>query len=172
MTTDDFSVGARALDRHADRMGLIVLRPPLIYGPRVGANFARLLRLCDSPFPLPFGAIANRRSMVFVENLCDAIRRAVSQGNGTFLVCDNEALSIGELVRHLRGGLGRPARLLPVPEGLLRALGALTGRRAEVGRLLDSLEIDAGAIESALGWRPPVSAPDALAATARAWRGA
>ncbi len=165
----------RALAEVAADPGLevVVLRPPVVYGPGVKANFERLLRLCDGPWPLPFGAVDNRRSQIFVDNLADAIRRALEHpaaAGGSFLVGDAEALSTPALIRRLRHGLGRPARLLAVPPTWLRGLGRLPGAGAAIDRLIGSLVVDAGGIERALGWRPPVACERGLGLTAHAHR--
>lgn len=149
----------------------VILRAPLIYGPEVKGNFLRLLRLVDRGLPLPLGAIANRRSLVARVNLVSALRRCVEHdaaAGETFLVADGEDLSTPELVRRLARALGRPARLLPVPPGLLRAAGSLFGRAGEVARLTGDLMVDASRIRSRLGWRPAIGTDAALAETA-AW---
>jgi nucleoside-diphosphate-sugar epimerase len=151
----------------------VVLRPPLVYGPGVRANFGALLRLCDSALPLPLGAVDNRRSLIFLGNLTDAICRALEHpaaAGESFLVADREALSTSALVRRLRAALGRPARLPPVPPGWLRLAGRIAGRDAVVARLLGSLVADTSGIEHTLGWQPPVAADQGLVATARAYR--
>jgi nucleoside-diphosphate-sugar epimerase len=163
----------QALGAVAAATGLqtVVLRPPLVYGPAVGANFGALLRLCDSALPLPFGAIDNRRSLIFLGNLTDAICRALEHpaaAGGTFLVADREALSTSALVRRLRAAFGRPARLVPVPPAWLRLAARLAGRDAAMARLLDSLVGEASGIERALGWQPPITADRGLVATAQA----
>jgi nucleoside-diphosphate-sugar epimerase len=152
-------------------METAIVRSPLVYGPRVRANFLRLLRWVDGRLPLPFGAVKNSRSLVSVWNLCSLIERLLRDAipkNGVFMVSDGADLSTPELIRKVGVALGRPARLLPVPVTVLRALGALSGRRAEVERLCGSLIVDISSTCSDLGWRPPVSVDDGLARTA-AW---
>jgi nucleoside-diphosphate-sugar epimerase len=137
---------------------LVVLRPPLVYGPGVKANFRRIIDLTASGIPLPFGSIANRRSFVFVGNLVDAIVRCVDHPAAkgqTFLVSDGEDLSTPELIRRLAGAMGRRARLFPFPPALLRAGASLLGRGSEAARLIESLQVDSGKIRDLLGWRPP-----------------
>ncbi len=156
------------------RLEVVVLRPPLVYGPGVGANFLALLKLCDGRWPLPFGGLENRRSLSFVGNLADAIAVAIAHpdaAGATFLVSDGPALSVTDLIRRLRRALHRPARLVPLPPAVLRLAGGAVGRAAHMGRLLDSAVVDAGAITERLGWRPPVGVDDGLAATVRAYRG-
>lgn len=150
-----------------------VLRSPLVYGPGVGGNFASLLRLCDTPLPLPFGAIDNRRSMIARGNLTHAMMACLGHpaaANGTFLVRDGDDLSTPELVRHLRRALGRPVRLLPVPPLSLTLAGRAFGRGGQARRLVDSLVIDDRLLREKLGWAPPVRAGQALAETAQAFR--
>jgi UDP-glucose 4-epimerase len=124
----------------------------------------------DRGVPLPFGAVDNRRSLVYVGNLADAIATCVGHpaaAGGVFLVSDGEDLSTGELVRRMARALGRDARMLPVPAGLLGGLARLAGRGAEADRLLGSLRVDASALHDRLGWTPPFTVDAALAETAR-----
>jgi nucleoside-diphosphate-sugar epimerase len=150
-----------------------ILRPPLVYGPAVRANFLKLMRAVTRGVPLPLAAIDNRRSLVYVGNLVDAIRACLAQegaGGKTWLVSDGEDLSTPELVRRLGRALNRPARLVPVPVPLLRLAGALSGKAAAVGRLVESLQVDATAIRVALPWTPPYSVDQGLLETARWFR--
>ncbi len=155
-----------------DGLEVAVLRPPLIYGPGVGANFLSLLRLCDTSLPVPLGGITeNRRSLLYVGNLADAIAAALTHkaaAGQTFLVCDGPPVSTAELVDQLQRALGRPARQIPVPPGLLHALLACAGRSAAADRLVGSLEIDSSRIQRVLGWRAPWTLQAGLTATA-AW---
>ena len=150
-----------------------VLRPPLVYGPGARANLRALLRLCDSPLPLPFGGIDNRRSLIYLDNLTDAICHALmhpAAAGGRFLLSDAEALSTPALVRRLRHGLGRPARLVSVPPSWLHLAARLPGLGAALDRLTQSLVVDPSGIARALGWRPRVAADRGLARTAQAFR--
>jgi nucleoside-diphosphate-sugar epimerase len=163
----------RELARFGDAEGLevVVVRPPLVYGPGVRANFLRMMDAVARGLPLPLGAIAARRSLVFVDNLADALLRCAADpraAGACFHVADDDAPSVTGLLRLLGDALGRPARLFPVPPGVLRALGTLTGRRAAIDRLTGGLWIDAGHLQRALDWTPPYSTQDGLAATA-AW---
>lgn len=147
-----------------------VLRSPLVYGPGVRGNFASLIRLCDSPWPLPLGAIHNRRSLIARGNLVSALIAALTHpaaANQTFLLRDGEDLSTTDLVRHLRQALGRPARLLPIPAGLLGGALRLSGHGAMADRLLGSLAIDDAKIRALLNWRPPATPAQALAEAAK-----
>ncbi|HEX5818294.1 MAG TPA: NAD-dependent epimerase/dehydratase family protein [Gemmatimonadales bacterium] len=154
---------------------VVVLRSPLVYGPGVGGNFRRLLHLAELSlrWPLPLGGIPNRRSLVAVGNLADAIGCALAlpeAGGRTLLVSDGHDLSTSELIAALARGMGGSAHLAPCPQRLLRTLAALAGRRAEADRLLGSLTVDSSALRTQLGWTPPLTVEDALAATARWWR--
>jgi UDP-glucose 4-epimerase len=149
----------------------VILRPPLVYGPGVKANFLRLMRLAERGIPLPLGRVDNRRSLLYLGNLADAVRMCLTHpaaAGKTFLLSDGVPLSTPALIRALAAALGKPARLLPVAPRLLRLAGRLTGKDTEIARLLDSLEIDGTPIERELDWQPPYSLEEGLAATA-AW---
>jgi UDP-glucose 4-epimerase len=151
----------------------VTVRPPLVYGPGVRANFRRLMQAVARGVPLPLGAVRNRRSLVYVDNLADALAVCATHPEAAgqvFLVSDGPALSTAELVRGVARALGRPARLLPVPAAALRAAGRLAGVRGAVERLCGSLVVDDGPIRRRLGWTPPHAVEAALAATARAFR--
>ncbi len=157
-----------ALRAIARRTGLevVVLRPPLVYGPGVKGNLLALMRAIDRGLPLPLGAIANRRSLVGIDNLISAIALAATHpaaAGHTYLVSDGEDLSTPQLARLIAAGLGRRARLVPVPVALLRFTGRLTGKTAAIDRLAGSLEVDAGALRRELGWSPAVSPAAGLA---------
>jgi nucleoside-diphosphate-sugar epimerase len=149
----------------------VILRAPLVYGPGVKGNFLRLMRLVDRGIPLPFGAVANRRSLVARANLAAALAlclRHPDAAGETFLVADGEDLSTPELIRRLARALERPARLFPLPPALLSRVGRLIGREPEIARLTGDLAIDSGTIRARLGWQPVVAVDEALAETA-AW---
>lgn len=148
---------------------VVILRPPLVYGPGVKANFQRLLSWVNRGLPLPFGAIENRRSLLYLGNLTAAISNCADHpaaANQTFLLSDGEDLSTAELVRRLACAMNRPSRLIPVPKGLIELAGRLSGKQAEVERLLGSLCVDSGKIRHVLGWRPPYSVDEGLRRTA------
>jgi nucleoside-diphosphate-sugar epimerase len=156
-------------------LGVTVLRPPLVYGPGVKGNFRSLIRLVDRGIPLPLGAIRNRRSLIGVNNLADAVRACLAQPAAAgqcrvFTLADSEAVSSPELVRRLARALGRPPRLLPVPPALMRLAGRLTGKSAAVQRLTASLEVESQTIAATIGWTPPLTLDQGLDATARWWR--
>lgn len=155
-----------ALRALAARTGLevVILRPPLVHGPGIGANFGALVTLVRRGLPLPFGAIANRRSLVGVDNLADALRFVADHSKAagkTLLVRDGEDVSTPELIRRLVRTMDRLARLVPVPPGLLRAGLRLIGRGAMADRLLGSLAVDDAGLRG-LGWVPLLGLDDGL----------
>ncbi len=149
---------------------LVILRPPLMYGAGVKANFLRLMQAIDRGIPLPLGAITyNRRSMLYVGNLADAIATCIThpQAAGhTFLVSDGHNVATTTLIRHLANALGKPARLLPIPQQFIQLAGSLTGKNAAVSRLIGSLCIDSSKIRHVLDWSPPFTLEKGLQATA------
>jgi len=166
----------RALTETTARNGteLVLIRPPLVYGPEVKANFLRLLGWIDSGLPLPFASLRNRRSLIYVGNLVDAIARCAEHpaARGPFLVSDEETVSTPELVSRIARALERPARLIPVPPALLRAAGMMAGRRDEIRRLIGNLAIDSSRARRLLDWRPPYALDEGLAETARWFKSA
>jgi UDP-glucose 4-epimerase len=152
---------------------VVTLRPPLVYGPGVRANFARLLRVLQAGWPLPLGGARARRSLVFIDNLVDALALCVQHPEAAgelFHVADGEDLSVRELVTRLGVLLARPARLIPVPVGWLRWVGGLVGRGAEIGRLTQPLRLDTQKIQKLLGWRPPFATQQGLERTVSWYR--
>ena len=159
----------------AARTGLdvVIVRPPLVYGPGVKGNFLSLLRLVDSGLPLPFARCDNRRSLIGVTNLADLLAECAlhpAAAGEIFLAADGEDLSTPGLVRRVAGALGRRARLLPVPVSWLGGAARLLGRAALYERLCGSLQVDAGKAGRVLGWRPRLTVDDELTATARWYR--
>jgi nucleoside-diphosphate-sugar epimerase len=154
-------------------LDVVIVRPPLVYGPEVRANFLRLMEAIARGLPLPLGAIAARRSVVYVENLASALVRCAVDPRakgGCFNVADDHAPTVTELVQSLGKHLQRPARLVPVPASWLRFAGRLTGRLPQVERLIGDLRLDTSRVHTVLGWQPPYSSDDGLAATARWYR--
>lgn len=151
----------------------VVLRPPLAYGPRVGANFLRLLQAVDSGLPLPFGKVDNRRDLIYVGNLVHAVLTCLEHTaarNKTFLLSDGESVSTPELIRRVGVALNRPARLLRLPAKWLRLAGLFTSKQAALDRLLGSLTVNSGAIKHNLDWSPPYSMGQGLMETAKWYR--
>ncbi len=162
--------GEQALVHVAGETGMehVIVRPPLVYGPGVGANFLRLAALIEKGVPLPFKSLANRRSFVFVENLvsllisCAQDERAVGE---TFLVSDGHDLSTRELAERIAGALGVRLRLFSCPVSMLRVIGSMTGRRGDIEKLTASLEVDISHTRGELAWRPFVTVDEGIART-------
>lgn len=156
-------------------MEVVIVRPPLVYGPGVGGNFVRLLGLVQRGVPLPFGSVENARSLIYLGNFVDALIACATHpatANKTFLVKDGEDVSTPELVRRIAFALGVKPRLLPVPPALMRWAGRLVGgKQAALDRLLGSLQVDDSRIRSELGWSPPFSMAQGLEETAAWFRG-
>lgn len=149
-------------------MEVVIIRPPLVYGAGVKANFLSLLKLSSLAVPLPFGAVHNKRSMIYVENLVDFIIRSIDHPNAanqTFLVSDSEDLSLKSLVTYIRKSMGRSACLLPVPVGLFKLVGVLTGKSGVVDRLVGDLQVDSSKANELLEWTPPYSVEQGIAET-------
>ncbi|MCE0734469.1 SDR family oxidoreductase [Halomonas sp. G15] len=165
----------KGLLRFAEDVGMevVIIRPPLVYGPCAPGNFGRLLKWVASGVPLPLGAVRhNRRSLVARDNLVDLIVLCLDHpkaANQVFLASDGEDLSTTELLRRLATAMGRPPRLLPVPVKLLK-LGAGLLRKGHIAqRLCGNLQVDITKTRERLGWTPPVSVDQALRETAAAY---
>jgi len=151
-------------------METVILRPPLVYGPGVKGNLLRLLQLIERGIPLPLGSINNRRSLIGVTNLADAIVACIdltAAAGQTYLVSDGEDVSTSELVTSLARALGKSSCLLPCPAALLNLGATLFGKRAEMLRLTGSLQVDSSRIRRELDWRPRCSLDQGLNATAQ-----
>lgn len=152
---------------------VVTIRPVLVYGPGVKANFRTMMRWMTRGVPLPLGALHNRRSLVALDNLVDFVAVCTlhpAAANQVFLVSDGKDLSVTELLTQLAAALNRPARLLPVPESLLRLVGRLLHKEDVVGRLCGTLQVDIAKAKELLGWTPPVSIEAALRKTALHFR--
>lgn len=150
-------------------MEVVIIRPPLVYGPEVKANFLCLMQWVAWGVPLPLGAARNQRSLVYLGNLVSAIDACLthpSAANQTFLVSDGEDLSTTDLIRRLARAMGRPARLIPVPAAVLMAGATLLGKREVAARLCGTLQVDITKVREMLGWTPPVSVDEGLRRTA------
>ncbi len=150
---------------NASGLEVVVIRPPLVYGPGVKANFARLVQAVARGIPLPLGSVHNKRSLVGMDNLTDLIQCCVqlpSAAHQTFLVSDGVDTSTPELIQAIAHAMGRPARLWRVPVGLLRLAGRLSGQGAQVERLTGSLQVDIRHTREVLGWTPQVTLQQGL----------
>ncbi len=151
-------------------MQIVIIRPVLVYGPGVKANFRGMMAWLNKGVPLPLGAIDNRRSLVALDNLVDLILTCMNHpaaAGQVFLVSDGEDLSTTELLRRMGAALGRPARLLPVPAAWLDGAARLLGKGAVAQRLCGSLQVDIEKTRRLLDWTPPVTVDEALRETAR-----
>ena len=164
MSKHEAELGLRQI---AAEMGIevAIIRPPLVYGPRVKANFHALMRGVARGIPLPLGAIHNRRSLIALDNLVDFILTCIEHpaaANETFLVSDGEDCSTTDLIRRLARAMGRPARLIPVPAAVLMTGATLLGKRDVAKPLLGSLQVDISKARQLLGWAPPISMDEGL----------
>lgn len=146
-------------------IGVVVIRPPLVYGPGAPGNFAQLLKALNLGLPLPLGAVNNQRSFVAIDNLVDLVvicAQHPAAANQTFLVSDGEDLSTTALLRRTAKALGRPARLLPLPASALRFAARALGRAELAQRLFGSLQVDIEHTRTTLGWKPAVAVDEGL----------
>jgi nucleoside-diphosphate-sugar epimerase len=162
----------QALHKISDETGLevVILRPPLVYGPGVKANFLRLLQVVDRNIPLPFLNIDNRRSFIYLENLVDAIVTCCTHPNAkgeTFLVSDGEDVSTPELIRMIASAMNKKAKLFPFAQSSLKTIGTFIGKKEELDRLLGSLSVDSSKIRKILNWTPPFSMRDGIQETVK-----
>jgi nucleoside-diphosphate-sugar epimerase len=150
---------------------VVILRPPLVYGEGVKGNFERMMRAVLRGWPLPLGAVHNKRDLVYVGNLADALLACAEHpqaAGNTYLVSDGESVTTTELLRALAESMGIASRVFRVPLPILKFLAGMAGRSAEAARLLGSLQIDSGKIRRELNWTPPYTLQQGLQATA-AW---
>ncbi len=171
---DSYGISKReaedALRQLANETGLevVIIRPPLVYGPGVKANFQSMMRWLDKSIPLPLGAIHNQRSLVALDNLIDLIVTCVyhpAAANQTFLAGDGEDVSTTELLQRMAAALGKKAWLIPVPSFLLVWGARLLGKQAMAQRLCGSLQIDISKARDLLDWKPPMNVDEALRKT-------
>lgn len=156
--------GLLALARETG-MDVVVIRPPLVYGPGVKGNFASMMKLVTSGVPLPLGAIHNQRSLVAIDNLVSLIMTCIDHpaaANQVFLVSDGEDLSTSDLLRRLAKAAGVSSRLIPIPAGVLNTGLTMLGKRMVAQRLLGSLQVDIFKTQEMLGWVPPVTVDEGL----------
>lgn len=153
-------------------MEFVIIRPPLVYGPDVKANFRNMMDWLHKGIPLPLGAIHNQRSLVALENLVDLIQTCINRpaaANQTFLVSDDEDLSTTELLKRMAIALRKPARLVPIPASLIKISATLFGKDNIAQRLCGSLQMDISHTRKTLDWKPPVRVDSALQKTANAY---
>ena len=153
-------------------MEFVIIRPPLIYGPGVKANFQKLMGLVAKGMPLPLGATHNQRSMLALDNLVSFIAEVMTNplaANQRFLLSDGEDVSTTQLLRLIAKGMGKSIWLLPVPAFILRAAAQILGASAAADRMLGSLQIDSSKARQLLHWQTPLSAEEAIALTAKDW---
>ncbi len=149
-------------------MEVVIIRPPLVYGPGVKGNFAAMVKVVQRGIPLPLGAVHNQRSLLALDNLvsllllCADLTLSPKAANQVFVVADGEDVSTTSLLRKVAQAAGKPSRLLPVPSVLLRAWFRLLGKRAVADRLLGNLQVDATKARTLLGWRPVVTMDEQL----------
>lgn len=164
-----------ALQRLAEKSGMevVIIRPPLVYGPGVKANFMSMMQWLERGIPLPFGDVYNQRSLVAIDNLVDFIVTCLDHPNAanqTFLISDGEDLSTTQLLQSIGKALGKPARLIPVPVGLMQVAANLFGKGAVAQRLFGSLQVDSSKARDLLGWKPVVTVDETLRKTAEAFK--
>ena len=168
----DVEQGLFALSRESN-LDVAVVRPPLVYGPGVKANFAIMMDWVNRGIPLPLGSVHNKRSFVFVRNLADLIILTARHPNAAgqvFLVSDGADLSTTQLLRMMAQALGRPSLIMPVPAQLVTLAAAAIGRRGIASRLTDSLQVDVTKTRALLGWSPRETISDGLRQTARSFQ--
>lgn len=156
--------GLRALAAESG-LEVVIIRPVLVYGPGVKANFLSMMRWLDKGVPLPLGAINNRRSLVAIDNLVDLIMTCIDHpaaANQTFLVSDGDDVSTSQLLVKMARALGVSPRLLPIPGGLISLAASLLGKKSISQRLCGSLQVDISKNSTLLGWSPPIGTDAAL----------
>ncbi len=159
----------KLIEQHCQQEGIdfVILRPPLVYGPCVKANFLKLIQLVMRQVPLPFASIKNKRSFIYVENLCHAINACIESKrtiNSAFLVSDSE-ISTPDLIKKIAQQANKRAVLLPVPPALLTGLATLFNKQSSLGRLTDSFVVDSSRFRQLLNWQPPISMQAGLKST-------
>lgn len=149
-------------------MELVIIRPPLIYGPGVKANFKSLINLCKKPIPLPFGSVSNKRSLISLESLNSFIELCChhpAAANQTFLISDDHDVSMNELIHTIRTAMGHSSCLLPIPSAILKFAFNLLGKKNLSERLLNDLQVDTSKAKKLLGWKPVISFEEGIKQT-------
>lgn len=149
-------------------MEAVIVRPPLVYGADVKGNFAQMIKVLAKGFPLPLASVKNLRSLIYVENLVDALILCATHPNAagqTYLVSDGQDISTPDLLRKLSNAMGKPAKLLPCSPIFIRLAGRLFGKSDQIDKLVGSLQVDSSKIRRELGWKPPFTLDEGLKAT-------
>lgn len=155
---------------HHSTMEYVVIRPPLIYGPRVKANFLKMLQLVSKKYPLPFKNVNNNRNLIYIDNLTSALCAVLEHPNAanqTYLVADNESVSLTQMLQKIAEGMAVPIFLLPIPIKLMNSILKLIGKANLLTRLFGSLEVSNDKIKKDLDWNPPFTATEGLIRTAQ-----
>jgi nucleoside-diphosphate-sugar epimerase len=166
--------GLLALSKET-KMEVVIIRPPLVYGPNVKGNFASMVNWIKKGIPLPLGVVHNQRSLVALDNLVDFIalctdrERSPNAANKVFLISDGEDVSTSELLRKVARAYGVKSRLLPIPVGLMRFVAKILGKGAVADRLFGSLQVDSSKARDLLGWKPVTTMDEQLQKTAQAY---
>jgi nucleoside-diphosphate-sugar epimerase len=153
-------------------MEFVIIRPPLVYGPGVKANFQKLMGLVAKGLPLPLGAVHNQRSMLALDNLVSFIAEVMTNplaANQCFLLSDGEDVSTSQLLKLLAKGMDKPSWLIPIPAFILRGLAQVLGASSAADRLLGSLQIDSSKARELLHWQPPLSLEEGIAMAAKVY---
>jgi len=152
---------------------VVIIRPPLIYGPGVKANFMKMIQWVHKGVPLPLGAVENRRSLIALDNLVSFIVHCLDHpraSNEVFLVSDGEDVSTPQLLRKVAEALGKQVRLIPVPVKFIRFVAGVLGKKDVIERLLGSLQVDSSKAQKLLGWSPVTDIDEQLRKTIEAWK--
>lgn len=155
------------------RLEVVILRLPLVYGPGVKANFLRLMNLVARRIPLPLAHVNNRRSLIYLGNLADAIVTCIihpKAAGQTYMMSDGQDISTPDLIRMIAGSMGKKAKLFPCPLSLLKMIGKITGKSSEVERLIGSLRIDSAKIRRELSWTPPYTIEEGITKTVLSYK--
>lgn len=146
-------------------MEVVIIRPPLVYGPKAKGNFATLIKVLKKKIPLPLGAVNNKRSLVSLDNLVDLIITCIDHSaaaNQIFLAGDGDDISTTELLRGITKAMGKKSYLIPVPYSVLMLAASILGKKAVAQRLLCSLQVDISKARDLLGWKPPLTVDEGL----------
>ena len=151
-------------------LDVVIIRPPLIYGPSAPGNFSSLMKLVKLPIPLPFSSVKNRRSFIFIKNISSFIERCIDHpdaDNQTFLIADGQDTSLPALVTLIRSEMGQSPMLIPVPTCLLKLVGQFSGKSAVVERLTGNLQVNKSKASDMLDWKPPYTFEEGIRETVK-----